>query len=130
MRNAAPAENWGVLPRLGIIQQQSYSRPNACRRLAISLRGARVAINNVPTFTSAASVGVRRCGSAAQMCVLRKARVRRSGAADEGTLAAAVPATSGHWRIGGGSAGCNEFLAPLCHRARWYTTEHGQSQSR
>jgi len=60
------------------------------------------------------------------VCVLRKARIRRSGAAYVGTLAAAVPAISGHWRIGGGSAGCNEFLAILSRRARRYAIDNGQ----
>lgn len=48
---------------------------------------------------------VGRCGCAAPLCVfLRKAWVPPLGGCCEGTLAAAVPATSGHWRIGSRSA--------------------------
>jgi hypothetical protein len=48
--------------------------------------------------------GVGGCGSAAPLCVLRKARGPPLGGCCDGTLAAAVPATSGYERIGSGSA--------------------------
>jgi hypothetical protein len=46
---------------------------------------------------------VGRCGSA-PLCVSRKARGPPLGGCCEGTLAAAVPAISGDWRIGSGPA--------------------------
>jgi len=50
-------------------------------------------------------------GDRATLCVLRKAWDPPLGGYCEGTLAAAVPATSGHWRIGSGSADCEKVPA-------------------
>jgi hypothetical protein len=70
---------------------------------AQSLRGTRVAIIAGPVFKRGnGSVG--RCGSAAPVCVLRRPCGPPLGGCCAGTLAAAVPAISGQWRIGSGSA--------------------------
>jgi hypothetical protein len=69
---------------------------------AQSSRGTRVAIIAGPV-SKRGDGGVGRCGSAAPQCVLRKACGPAARGGCEGTLAAAVPATSGHWRIGSGS---------------------------
>ena len=71
-------------------------------------------------------------GSAApSVCVLREARGPPLGGRCEGTLAAAVPATSGHRRIGSGSAD-RETVPEIqsYRRARRQAANTGQEQSR
>ena len=75
-----------------------------------SSRRTRVAIIAGPV-NKRGDGSVGRCGSAAPLCELRKAWGPPLGGCCEGTPAAAVPATSGHWRIGSGSAGRGKVLA-------------------